>query len=166
MKGTSRHDTRTEASRGTAGYRAPELVMGDSFGTYNHKTDIYALGCVISEIITGKRFSETDMACAEDVEERKKDSSRFPIPDKLLIDARSKAVVMGCLQLMLHGNSKLRPPTATLLQLHKTLENSETTVWLDACLHPVAASNSLPDAIAALTFGIASAGWSRNSGAS
>jgi eukaryotic-like serine/threonine-protein kinase len=48
-------------SRGTASYRAPEVL--DSNGPkYNKKTDIFALGCIVYEIITGYKLFHNDFA--------------------------------------------------------------------------------------------------------
>lgn len=156
MRGTSKGDIPTEMSRGTTSYRAPELKKGQ-YSTYNQKTDVWALGCILSEIITSKRFSENDVATADEVTMRKSDPSRFPISDDLLVDARSRAVILGSLGMTLEGNSKLRPTTVPLMGLFAILDKSETTVWLDGCEHRTSEGMSLPRASAAASAGVASA---------
>ena len=38
---------------GTAGYMAPEQVQGD--GDIDHRADIFASGCVLYEVVTGRQ---------------------------------------------------------------------------------------------------------------
>ena len=55
QEGTSRTPLITTSSRGTASYRAPELLTDSPI--YTNKVDIWALGCIAFEIFTGrKRF--------------------------------------------------------------------------------------------------------------
>jgi serine/threonine protein kinase len=49
----------THLSRGTESYRAPEVVKD---GRFNNRSDIFALGCIIFEIITGQKLFPTDWA--------------------------------------------------------------------------------------------------------
>lgn len=53
----------TQFSRGTACYRAPELLRDGA--RFNRKVDIWALGCILYELATGTRAFETDFAIAE-----------------------------------------------------------------------------------------------------
>lgn len=54
---TSKRLNTTRDGRGTQGYRAPEI-----FGArYNNRSDIFALGCLVYEVVTGaKLFAEDD----------------------------------------------------------------------------------------------------------
>ena len=61
-EGTSKHLNTTRWSRGTACYRAPEVVTD---GRYDTKADIFALGCVIYEILTGLKLFSDDWAVHE-----------------------------------------------------------------------------------------------------
>jgi serine/threonine protein kinase len=47
----------TEYQRGTSGYRAPEVLTQSR---YNQKSDIFALGCIMYEVITGRKLFESD----------------------------------------------------------------------------------------------------------
>ena len=56
QEGTSRTPLITASSRGTSSYRAPELLTDSP--AYTNKVDVFAFGCVVFEIFTGrKRFS-------------------------------------------------------------------------------------------------------------
>ena len=48
---TSRRHHTTRYSRGTGGYRAPELLVHDP-GKFSNKVDVWALGCVMFELVT------------------------------------------------------------------------------------------------------------------
>src|SRR5579859_6757823 len=55
--GSSRRVHTTRYSRGTECYRAPELLKNGA--EYNNKVDIWALGCILHELIVGsKPFSD------------------------------------------------------------------------------------------------------------
>jgi NIMA (never in mitosis gene a)-related kinase 1/4/5 len=47
----------TSLARGTACYRSPEII---NTHTYNKKTDIWALGCVIYELLTTERAFQSE----------------------------------------------------------------------------------------------------------
>ena len=51
----------TRYSRGTACYRSPELLETEA-GAFSNKADVWALGCVIFEMITGQRRFSSDYA--------------------------------------------------------------------------------------------------------
>ncbi|MCC8249162.1 serine/threonine-protein kinase [Saccharothrix luteola] len=73
--------TRTDQLVGTAGYLAPEQVLGQEIG---HPTDVYALGLVLLECLTGRREYE-----GGDVEAAVARLHRPPvIPDHLPADLR------------------------------------------------------------------------------
>jgi len=60
-RATSKRLNTTRYSRGTASYRSPEILDGSN-AKYNNKTDIFALGCIIYEIVTGTKLFFDDMA--------------------------------------------------------------------------------------------------------
>jgi len=59
---------------GTEGYKAPELVNSQS--TYTEKVDIWALGCIIYELATGKKAFANDEMTREFTYQAKKDGHR------------------------------------------------------------------------------------------
>jgi serine/threonine protein kinase len=60
---TSKRFHTTRYSRGTQGYRSPEILLED--GKYNNKADIFALGCILYEITTGQKLFSSDWAIRE-----------------------------------------------------------------------------------------------------
>jgi serine/threonine protein kinase len=62
-EGTSQRGVRTVFSRGTASYRAPELLRKES--TFTNKVDIWALGCVLHDLAYGKVMFSDDWAVVQ-----------------------------------------------------------------------------------------------------
>ena len=58
-EGTSKHLRTTTAARGTAGYRAPELLRDERAG-YNNKVDIWSIGCILYELASGRKLFDSD----------------------------------------------------------------------------------------------------------
>jgi serine/threonine protein kinase len=58
---TSSRQYTTHLSRGTASYRAPEILDGAQ-PKFNNKTDIFALGSIFYEIVTGDKLFYDDFA--------------------------------------------------------------------------------------------------------
>src|ERR1700694_4136583 len=52
-EGTSKRAHTTLSARGTACYRAPELIRERP--SYNNKVDIFAMGCILYELANGGR---------------------------------------------------------------------------------------------------------------
>ena len=59
MEGTARRAHTSAYARGTSGYRAPELVKDFH---YTNKVDIWALGCILYELVFRKKTFDNDMA--------------------------------------------------------------------------------------------------------
>jgi len=62
-EGTSRRERTTEYSRGTPSYRPPELIREKS--TYTNKVDIWAIGCILYELVFQRTAFDGDMAVWE-----------------------------------------------------------------------------------------------------
>jgi serine/threonine protein kinase len=58
-EGTSRRGWTTNARRGTACYRAPE-VINEVRPLYNNKSDIWALGCILYKLVTKEKAFNSD----------------------------------------------------------------------------------------------------------
>lgn len=57
MEGTSQHANTTRFARGTSSYRAPELIKT---GKFTNKVDIWALGCILYEVVTLQKAFSSD----------------------------------------------------------------------------------------------------------
>ncbi len=88
-EGSDEHYTQTGAILGTPGYMAPEQLMGE---TATAASDIYAMGLLIFEMVTGKKASLVDTLAA----------------GKTGLPANWEAVILGCAA----RDASLRPKTA------------------------------------------------------
>jgi serine/threonine protein kinase len=61
---TSKTLQSTEFANGTPGYRAPELLNEEKY-TYNDKVDIWAMGCILYELVVGKKLFPSDLTVLE-----------------------------------------------------------------------------------------------------
>src|ERR1700730_12991227 len=76
-EGTSKKYQATVYSRGTACYRSPELVRRLGF---NNKADIWALGCVIYELVFRGRMFTSDIDVHEHADRYQSPDSAIEIP--------------------------------------------------------------------------------------
>jgi ankyrin repeat protein len=60
-EGTTSHAVTTKESRGSAGYRAPELLEDDK-AVYTNKVDIWSMGCILYELAVGRKAFWNDYA--------------------------------------------------------------------------------------------------------
>ena len=105
-EGTSKRCNTTRYSRGTSGYRAPELLKEEA--SYNNKVDIWAVGCILYELASRKKAFTSDFHVLSSA--ISKDSLRRP--PFLLLDKRSQ----NCLSELIFAMLDLewwRRPTAT-----------------------------------------------------
>jgi serine/threonine protein kinase len=63
-EGSSGRAYTTHYSRGTNGYRAPELLR-EARPTYSNKVDIWAMGCIFYELVMRKKVFEIDFSTRE-----------------------------------------------------------------------------------------------------
>jgi serine/threonine protein kinase len=59
---TSKTGVLTEYRRGTSCYRAPEILRLADASTFTNKVDIWALGCILGELLTARRVFNSDWA--------------------------------------------------------------------------------------------------------
>lgn len=62
-EGISRRAYTTDLSRGTQSYRAPELCR-ESNAVVNMKSDVWAVGCILFELVSGEKAFSNDIAVA------------------------------------------------------------------------------------------------------
>jgi serine/threonine protein kinase len=63
-QGGSQKANTTVYARGTSGYRAPEMIR-EEHQTFTNKVDIWALGCLLFEVFSGKKAFAGDGAVLE-----------------------------------------------------------------------------------------------------
>jgi serine/threonine protein kinase len=109
-EGTSKRAYTTRYGRGTACYRAPELVKEHS--EYNNKVDIFAMGCILFELITGgKKAFADDFA----VREYSMAKTKFQLPIDILLDGViRKTEVIDMVNSLLTRDYWARPSAADL----------------------------------------------------
>jgi serine/threonine protein kinase len=94
--------------RGTGGYRAPELLLEPS--SYTNKVDIWALGCILIELATGKKPFREDWNVREYyLSTAALEMSILELPSIL------QCHFQDMIQELLHKNPQQRPRAAYLL---------------------------------------------------
>src|SRR5436190_21758024 len=96
----------THYSRGTQGYRAPELLSDDP--KFTKKVDIWALSCILYELVSGRKAFHTDH-----VVWRLESQSKLNIPASLLPNAFTSHFDKW-LHEMLKNDSQQRPTVSVL----------------------------------------------------
>lgn len=99
----------TGFSRGSEGYRGPEMVRGRS--VVSQQTDIFALGCTIYEVITGKRLFPRDYDLYEYMH-----TAQLPQISSLEVDEHSNVYISELTKAMLDLNWRKRPSAADILE--------------------------------------------------
>jgi eukaryotic-like serine/threonine-protein kinase len=95
--------TATLSVRGTALYISPEQVRGDRV---DRRADLYSLGCVLFEMLTGRTPFEGDLAALSYAH------THTPAPRVRSIDASVPAAMDELVAAMLEKDPARRPPTA------------------------------------------------------
>ena len=107
---TSKHLHTTIDYRGTASYRAPELLNA---GRFNNKVDIFALGCIIYEMVTGRQLFAGDFSVLNFAEKKERIfPSRWP---RTLLDTPLVALGKWIEELIAIDPSN-RPTAATTME--------------------------------------------------
>lgn len=97
--------------KGSSGYRAPELVEFEGPGMYNNKVDIWSLGCILYELVIGKRAFNDDVV----THTYKKSGEMTIVLGEDIDDNYKKSITRNILN-MLQLNYSLRPSAVDLLQ--------------------------------------------------
>lgn len=130
VEGTSQKGRPTQYGRGTASYRAPELIDSEDTDSliFNNKSDIWAMGCVLHDIVFKKQ------AFANDFKVMRPDW-QVPSTFELPIDPRSKFVLQSLLNSTLSRSYWERPGTKFVLAILSILNHDAAEVRLTNCPH-------------------------------
>jgi tetratricopeptide (TPR) repeat protein len=121
VEGTAVRPRPTVFSRGTNGYRAPELLR--TIPHFTNKTDIWALGCILYELVMAKRAFENDWEIGMYPSRGAIVVNQSGYPEQFQNEA-SKFIAS-----MLHVNPRNRPAAA---QLVSTFSDSCQTILTHA----------------------------------
>ena len=109
-EGTSVNIRMTEYARGSPGYRAPELLLEDN-QSYTNKVDIWAMGCILHELVLGVKPFASDFAVLEHY--RSKSQIELHFDDTFREESVKKLTAF--IRKMLHNDHSSRPAAQTLL---------------------------------------------------
>ena len=109
---TSQRARSTRYSRGTSSYRAPELLNEQA--TFTKRVDIWALGCVLYELASGKVAFHEDWAVREYYNGKADLSISIPSLPPFLLHH-----VSNCIKELHHRDWTQRPPAAEVLPIFK-----------------------------------------------
>ena len=97
--------TQEGAVGGTPAYVAPEIVLGEA---YDHRVDIYGLGCVGYWLVTGKLVFEADTPMKMMLDHARTDPPRPQTRTELPLPAELDQILLDCLE----KDPARRPATA------------------------------------------------------
>jgi serine/threonine protein kinase len=135
-EGSSRRAHTTRYARGTASYRAPELL---NQGGYNNKVDIWALGCILYELVARKQaFSGDHNVFLYGLPGG--ESQLNPPEFSPTFNAQTKCVLLELLHAMLQVDGTSRPSTKDILEAlpmgNGPTYAGDAGVWVSDCQHP------------------------------
>jgi len=120
---TSKQARATTSARGTAGYRAPELLTDKPI--YTNKSDIWGLGCILYELCTRKKAFENDWKVQEYAKH-----PRLPFPSAL--PDQHQPNIYECIQRLLTLDWQQRPRAAILVEefiaCRETCQSSDESI--------------------------------------
>ena len=111
---TSGHAVTSRYARGTAGYRAPELLKEDAL--YTNKVDIWALGCILVESATGERPFPSDYA----IQTYSSEKTSIEMPQMSRVSPTFQPHLREMTGELLHWNPAERPRASTLVSLFQS----------------------------------------------
>ena len=140
-EGASRRAHTTQKARGTDCYRAPELIQKASV---SKKSDIWSLGCILYELVSGVRAFPTDW----DLYEYSRARESCPELPSLDINERLKTALNELMRVMFALDWWKRPSARDILKVFGRLSQKTTDVFIYNCPplesapdhHPLASS--------------------------
>jgi len=141
MECSSEKPRTTKYGRGTACYRAPELIPTgpESQLFYSHQSDIWALGCILHELMVGRTPFPSDIAVANP-------QQHINMPVANLPDRRSHWILSTLIQNMFSREWWCRPTISEILNLLILLDGHATNVIVVNCQHNYNLQRSLASA--------------------
>ena len=116
MQGSTSNVRTTRYSRGTGGYRAPEMLMEDTSIPYSNKVDVWALGCITHEIIFQTQAFQGDLAARDYARGAAATGQNFSLPttSPVITDERRLAFLRKLICEMLRTDPPQRPRAADI----------------------------------------------------
>lgn len=112
-EGTSKRKITTVYSKGTEGYRAPELLLDNP--TFSNKVDIWAVGCILYELVTCERAFTRDRYVQEFIESPSPLNVSNPVFPESIVTHISE-----CIHEMLVREPHHRPRISNLCSLFRS----------------------------------------------
>lgn len=124
-EGTTNRAAVTRYGRGSPSYRAPELVTDQDSHTFTNKIDIWALGCILFELVLGKKPFPSDLAVFQYYMEYRKSTEASPLVREIesmtFPDPISSQILRKTLMEMLDLDPSKRPSARVLINTFKTV---------------------------------------------
>jgi len=99
----------TLCGRGTAGYRAPELINNQESTQYSEKVDIWATGCIFYEVLFRTRAFSSDFHTRQGLT-----NLQFHEEGTSILNGRLKALLIGVIRDSLDLDPLNRPSASTI----------------------------------------------------
>jgi len=115
--GSENYGIQTPTSRGTSGFRAPELYLNDA--KYTKKVDIWALGCILYLLVVGRMLFQNDL----DVDAYARGWATLDISLSNEIDDKSQGHLSRLIRELLEKEPQNRPSAHELLVKVKAIRN-------------------------------------------
>lgn len=123
VEGASNRALSTHDSKGTPGYRAPELIRNDDRKRFTNKCDIWAIGVILYELIHREKPFADDYA-VQTYYERLSHGQSVNLPIKLseyFQDENTETFLVESLQQTLSLDPSSRPPARELTKRFKNI---------------------------------------------
>ena len=124
-QGMSKRAATTNQSKGSAGYRAPELLIIPAI--VHKKSDVFAMGCIIAELVSGEKMFPTDLYLYQYTLTRQKPSFPASPPE---FDSRTRSYFHHLVNTTLEFDFWMRPKASEILELADGLSEDSTQIYV------------------------------------